>query len=84
MALSVVAVLLLGFVARDQHSYDRTLARQGAAAERALAAFDHGEKPDPADLTDIGVDAGTARTDVVLLQRVHAFADPGARPQTGD
>ena len=31
--LTALTVLLLGFVARDQHSYGRTLARQAAAAE---------------------------------------------------
>ena len=65
--------LLLLFVIRDQHSYDRVLAEQSAAADRALSAFQANIAPSPSDLLRIGVDLSTFEADMVLIGAVRAI-----------
>ena len=83
--LALGSILLLVFVVRDQHSYDRVLAEQGAAADRVLSAFRADEVPAAPDLLRIGVDLPTATADMALLRVVRAIdrIDAPSLPQGG-
>ena len=71
--LALGSVLSLVFVVRDQHSYDRVLAEQVAAADRIMSAFRADEVPAAPDLLRIGVDLPTATADMALLRVVRAI-----------
>ncbi len=73
MALALGAALLLAFVIRDQHSYDRVLADQSAAADRVLVDVQAGGSPSASDLARIGVDPSTAASDISLLRGIRAL-----------
>ena len=71
--LTLGSILLLVFVVRDQHSYDRVLAEQDAAAGRVMSAFRANVAPAASDLLRIGVDLPTAAADTALLRAVRAI-----------
>ncbi len=71
--LALGSVLLLVFVLRDQHAYDRVLAEQGAAADRVMSAFRAKRAPAVSDLLRIGVDLPTAAADMALLSGVRTI-----------
>lgn len=76
LATTATSILLLFFVVRDEHSYDRTLARQGAAAERIADAFEDGRRPDRSDLAEIGVGEIAAGADLPLIERLRRRPTP--------
>ena len=78
--LALGSVLLLLFVVRDQHSYDRVLAGQDAAADRVMAAFKADAVPAASDLLHIDVDLPTAAADMALLRGVRAIDGIDAPP----
>ena len=80
MVLALGSVLLLVFVVRDQHSYDRVLTEQDAAADRVMSAFRAEVAPAASDLLRIGVDLPTAAADMALLCRVRAIDGIDAPP----
>ncbi len=83
--LKLGSILLLLFVVRDQHSYDRVLAEQDAAADRVMSAFRADTAPAVSDLLRIGVDLPTAAADTALLRVVRAIdgIDAPSLPQGG-
>ena len=72
LACFAACAVLLAFAIRDQHSYDRSLGRQGAAAARILDDFLHGRVLDGSDLMAVGVDDVTARADMILIGKLRS------------